>query len=183
MVIALVPVRVKTEGSFTAEDPWNENRRTSFNVEAYLLVPRGTRVAPGTKALAGYLYGIRSELDGCDHMMPESLVELWRTGRIPAETLPKLLQRMEPTLKKADYRPILRNTLLKITQYIFVGLMALLALFLVGVVLAFPGEVPLVAVLVMLTLIGSVGWGAHYLIFQRPKGRRMRQMEWALAQQ
>jgi hypothetical protein len=142
MIIPLSPARVRTEASFTAEDPWNQNRRTAFTVEAYLLVIRGTPPPVGAKPLSGYLYGIRSELDGGEHMLPEALSELWRTNRIAAETLPRLLKLMQPKLKAWDYRPILHNKVLNIVQYVVSILFLLISLFPFGIAV-FTGEIPI----------------------------------------
>jgi len=72
--------RVKTERSFTAEDPWNQNRPTVFTIEAYLMAAKGTmpRRRPSKRTLFPYFLGIRSEMDGVEHMLPESLAYLWR---------------------------------------------------------------------------------------------------------
>ena len=80
---SLVPVRVKTETSFAADDPWNGNRRTSYTVEAYLKLFKGSK-PPKTKPFGAiYMYGIRSDIDGVERMLPDSLSELWRTQRLP----------------------------------------------------------------------------------------------------
>ena len=180
MIIPLTPARVRTEASFTAEDPWNQNYRTAFTIEAYMLMFPGTAPAPGTKPLAGYLYGIRSELDGREHMLPEALSELWRTNQITAEALPRLLKQMQPKLKAWDYRPILRNKMLTVLQYI-VSILFLLIALLPVVVSVFTGEIPIEDTLWMSPLMAGIGLLAMYLIFYRKKARRKQQMKWALA--
>ena len=145
------------------------------------MVLAGTAPPPGTKSLAGYLYGIRSEIDGAEHMLPEALVELWHTNRISAEALPRLLLQMQPTLKAWDYRPFLRNKMITVLQYVMIALFTLLALLPV-VVSVLTGEIPLEATLWMTPMFGAFGALAMYIIFFRKKARRKRQMKWALAQ-
>lgn len=181
MIIPLSPARVRTEASFTAEDPWNQNRRTAFTVEAYLLVIPGTAPPVGAKPLSGYLYGIRSELDGGEHMLPEALSELWRTNRLAAEALPRLLKQMQPKLKAWDYRPILHNKLLTITQYITSILFVLISLLPLAVSV-FTGEIPIAVALWVTPLFGGFSALCLYVVFYRKKARRMRHMKWALAQ-
>ena len=182
MYIPLSPARVKTEASFTAEDPWNQNRRTAFTIEAYILVVRGTRPAPGAKPLAGnYLYGIRSELDGQEHMLPESLSELWRTNQVPPEALPRLLKAIAPKLKRWDYRPILHNKLMKVTEIIVTTLMGLLALSPIAIGIL-TGEMSALATLTVTSIFVAFVALSLYLIFYRKRARRTKQMKWALAQ-
>lgn len=129
IAMSLKPARVKTEGSFTAEDPWNQNRRTSFTIEAYIMAPRGSTPKAGTKTLLGqYFYGIRSEVDGVERMLPESLAYLWRNNRVPPEALPRLFKEMEPMLRKTDFRLQFLTKTHTVLQYVITGLFALILL-------------------------------------------------------
>jgi len=107
--ITLVPARVKTLGSFPAPDPWNNQRPSDFTIEAHRLLPKNAAHAPRDTG-PPYILGIRSEIDGAVHLMPESLSELWNTGRAPAEALPRLLHTIEPSLKNTDFRFYLHAT-------------------------------------------------------------------------
>lgn len=103
--ILLVPRRMKTVGRFTAPDPWNGNAPAEFTIEAYRLFNSGTRVLRDTRGLGlAYLYGISSEIDGADRILPEALAELWRRGEVAPEKLPSMLAQVAPALKPEDYR-------------------------------------------------------------------------------
>jgi hypothetical protein len=180
---SLVPVRVKTETSFTADDPWNGNHRTSYTVEAYLKLFKGSK-PPKTKPLGAiYLYGIRSNIDGVERMLPDSLSELWRTQRVRTEALPRMLNQMEPALKKGDYRPVLGNKALSVIIRIVIILFGLLALLPFVISITAPAEFPLLWAVWAALAIAGFAWLYTYLLFFRAKGRRARQMEWILAHQ
>ena len=182
-IIRLVPVRVKTETSFIADDPWNGNRRTSYTVEAYLSVFKGSK-PPKPKPLGAlYMYGIRSDIDGVERMLPDSLSELWRTQRVPPEALPRMLKQMQPTLKKGDYRPMLGNKAQPVIMWVVIVLWAFLALVPFVISITDPAEFPLSLAVLLALAIGGFGWLYVYLLFFRAKGRRTRQMEWILAHQ
>ena len=154
---------VKTEASFAAQDPWNENRRASFTIESYVRLGR-------------YLYGIRSEVDGIERMLPECLECLWRSNRVPAESLPRLLKEMQPMLKKTDFRFQVLTKGYAVMGWIFTGL---LGLNLVGLAAAiFAGSASDISDFVTLEVLSA---GVMYLVFFRPRARRRRQIEWALA--
>jgi hypothetical protein len=145
-------------------------------------VVRGTTPAPGAKPLAGnYLYGIRSELDGRERMLPESLSELWRTNQVAAEALPRLLREIAPKLKQWDYRPILHNKLVKVTEVVVTVLMGLLSLAPIAVAIG-TGEMPVFQAFVATSIFMAFVALALYFLFYRKRARRMKQMKWALAQ-
>ena len=103
--IILVPRRMKTVGRFTAPDPWNGNAPAEFTIEAYRLFNPAIRALRDTRGLGlAYLYGISSEIDGADRVLPEALAELWRRGEVAPEKLPSMLAQVAPTLKPEDYR-------------------------------------------------------------------------------
>src|SRR5881394_3402094 len=107
--IRLVPARVRTVGSFRAPDPWNGGRPTDFNIEAYKMVPKGTH-RPKEVWGGKERYGIRSEADGAERMLPDSLGVLLREGRIPKEVAPQLLLEITPTLRKRDFDPLWKTS-------------------------------------------------------------------------
>jgi hypothetical protein len=183
MAMTFKPARVKTEGSFTADDPWNQNRQTSFTIEAYILAPKGTRPKAGTKVfMANYLYGIRSEVDGEERMLPESLAHLWRNNRVPAEALPRLLNQMKPMLKKTDFRFQVLTKAYSVTQYVFTGLFALLLVAAAaGLILTASDSSEMLYSVIGIAVIGLLFASVLYLLFFRPRARRRRQMDWALA--
>jgi hypothetical protein len=181
-IMTFKPARVKTEGSFTAEDPWNQNQRTSFTIEAYILAPKGAKPKAGTTTVGTNLYGIRSEVDGVEHMLPESLAHLWRKNRIPAEALPRLLKEMGPMLKKTDFRFQVLTKVYTVMQYVVTSLFALLLLGLAAVI-GFSGfsAADMVTGVIIVAVMGLFCAGVLYLMFFRPRSRRRRQMDWALA--
>jgi hypothetical protein len=105
--------QLKAEANFVADDPWHENRRDTFALSYYVYTAPGTVVRPHTKPAGAYRHGIRSELSGVARDLPDSLYFAWRGGRITAESLPRLLHEIQPTLKKGargDYGIGLSNT-------------------------------------------------------------------------
>jgi hypothetical protein len=124
---------VRTECRFTANDPWNQNRLTTFLLEVYALAPKHQTPRDGR------LYGIRPEPDAVGRVLnvseevrwlPESLVWLWRDGRVPSEALPRLLHQLEPMLKWPDRNLVLtRAHILQYVLVVFLALMLLLQLF------------------------------------------------------
>lgn len=110
--VKLIARRIRTAESFEALDPWNEGRPASFRLEVYKMFPEhvtdprdfrdGTMYTWGAKAL----YGIRSEIDGVERMLPTFLGDAWTAGKVPSSWLPELLFRSAPGLKAADFRPV-----------------------------------------------------------------------------
>ena len=168
--------RVRSEGGFTAPDPWNGNRRTEFTIEVYkMLDPHSPR---GTGGKDGWfwgppLFGIKSEIDGRQRMLPESLVELWRTHRIPPEALPRLLWQMQSSLKQGDYAPTLRS---KGIQW----LVGVTALFAICVVLGFASRLERNEVLLLMLTAMLIPVPVMVALGIR-RARCRKQMEWALA--
>ena len=165
-------VRYKTECSFTTEDPWNENRRATFTLEAYRLPPKGSQPKQVIKfGSEKYYYGIRSEVDGVDRMLPESLAYVWRNDQVQAEKLPRLLHEMGSMLKAADYRFFLLSKesgrIIHIVSGLWLLVTALLILF-----PTFFSSFFLFVVLYPFLI---------YPLFYRPRARRRRQVAWVLA--
>ena len=98
-------MRLRTLARFTASDPWSRNGSrntlTDFRVEEYVMMPLGSTRALDSKWNL-HTIGIQWESDARYRLLPESLVELWRHGRIPAEKLPELLHTLEPSLQDTD---------------------------------------------------------------------------------
>jgi hypothetical protein len=105
--MAVVPYRVRTADRFQAVDPWFGNTPTEFSIEAYRYAPEGGQ--PDWRWGKRETFALRSEIDGLERRMPDSLVYLWMKGRVTREALPGLLRDMEAgfQLKKSDYLPLL----------------------------------------------------------------------------
>jgi hypothetical protein len=173
------PVRVKTATSFTAEDPWNQGHRSSFKLEEYLLMLSGSTVTESTKATGtDFLRAIRSEADGVERRLPDSLSELWRSKRVPAEALPRLLKEAEPSLKSGDYAVVLRNKarwlLAAINTCICMGFVVFT---IVGLANA---DLELLPKIVAVLVLAGGCWLCLYIAYYRTWFRRKRQMKWFL---
>jgi hypothetical protein len=169
---------VRSAGGFVALDPWNDNRRTDFTIEAYKMLPPDSPPVRSVKDswLSGHaIFGIKSEIDGKERMLPASLVELWRTSRIPAEALPRLLWQMQSWLKKNDYVP---PQAFKIQLWIMV-LASLISFSLTPIIYSVSDFDPIYDGLFMLILVLMAVLG--FCIVLRRRARYRRQMDWALA--
>src|SRR5882724_13590696 len=130
-------LRLRTLGRFSSGDPWNGSRPTKFSIEEYVMMPQGSAQAVDSSQFA-HRIGLRSEADGCQRMIPESLVELWRRGQVPPERLPVLAQAIAPRILKEDYNLILHQSP---TKTIFIPLIAVFAVVvLVGVFVPMEGQ-------------------------------------------
>jgi hypothetical protein len=173
------PVRVKTAASFTAVDPWNQDRVTSFKLDEYLLMLGGASVKESTKATGtDFKRALRSEIDGVERWLPDSLSELWRTKRVPTEALPRLLKEAEPSLKPGDYAVVLRNK----ARWILVVIRSFICLAIVGFMIVgisnSNGEVlPKISVTL---LVAGIFWLVLYFAYYRVWFQRKRQMKWFL---
>lgn len=173
------PARLKTEMAFTAEDPWNQNQRAEFTLDRYAMALKGAKLKPEARTLTGsYVYGIRSEIDAVERMLPESLGYLWRNNRIPAETLPRLLKEMQPSLRKSDFRMQVLTKMHTFLLYFIAVLLGLLVIIMAGAVIF--GGAPLDMALGFGAVMAMI-FGFVYLMLLRPRARRRKQMAWALA--
>jgi|HubBroStandDraft_6_1064221.scaffolds.fasta_scaffold47746_3 hypothetical protein len=172
---------VKTEAAFTAPDPWNQNRPAPFTVEDYTVAISGSTIRPDYKPRVDYVRGIRSNLDGVERLLPESLSALWRDKRVPSEALPRLLHEMEPTLENGDHlvlNEIKEDAVMRVVAWIGFGFVSVVP---VAAYLYSPDGFPLsLAAPVALGLAGF-GWLTLYRKFYRKKWRRARQTKWILA--
>lgn len=110
--VKLIPRRMRTREQVETRDPWNGGQTVPFRVEVYKLIPAhvtdprewrdGTVHTLGSKEL----FGIRSEADGVERMLPTFLADAYAAGHVPAGRLPDLLARAEPELSGTDFRPL-----------------------------------------------------------------------------
>jgi hypothetical protein len=104
----LVRVHLRTETTFRAGDPWNGEATTDWNLDAFRWFPES--LGARGSVWSGYdVCALRSEIDGVVRMLPETLTALWREGRIPAASLPRLLRQEEPSLRRVDYAHFLHR--------------------------------------------------------------------------
>jgi hypothetical protein len=168
--------RVRSGGGFIAADPWNGNRQTDFTIEVYKMLAPESPLGTGIKDSWFFgppMFAIKSEIDGQVRMLPESLVELWRTQRVPAESLPRLLRQMQPSLKTSDYLPTLRG---KSIQWLAAGV----GLFCL-VIVAFTAHNFEPIEVLLLTLTAMLIPLLPMLVMGRRQARCRRQMDWALS--
>jgi hypothetical protein len=174
--------RLKNEACFVSDDPWHENRRDTFTLDYYVYTAPGTTVRPNSRPRGYYRHGIRAELSGVDHDLSDSLYFAWRAGRVPAESLPRLLHELQPTLKggkTGDYGIGLSNKTLTVVVCIFVVCLALASAVWIdeiiesGMPLAL--AIPFAAVFPLIT--GRLVYRTVYRVWRR----RMEQTKWILS--
>ena len=179
MVIVLSPVRLRTLGQFTAGDPWNGDCPTQFSIEEYVMMPLGSQQA-SEDTMFKHRVGIRSESDGSQWMLPESLFELWRRGQVPAERIPVLAQAVSPRVICEDLELMLDRHIFKSFGYqwlLIIGIVAAVMLFATN-----KGEhLPIPVVLGVCT--GFTGFVALIMwsMQRSARSRRAGQMKWLLA--
>ena len=175
---------LKTEASFIADDPWNQNRRTSFTIDFYVYVNPGARVRPNSRMAPGfYGRGIRSELSSLERDLPDCLYYMWRGSSIPAEVLPRLLHELQPTLKTDDYGIMLSNRQFTVLTWILGILFGLATVSLWGAVLAarIEGGFPLWLGTPMAALLSYPLCRVFYSKIYQAWRRRMEQTKWILS--
>jgi len=190
MIAVFVPViiiptqltKVKTELSFAAKDPWNGNRPCTFTLDSYMVTLRGVKTLPkGVKTsrwLGGFHRALRSEADGVTRFLPESLIELWLTKQVPTEAMPALLKQIEPSLRKSDFKPILRSLKMKmfgIFESICCGLMMIIIM--VAVV---AGHAPWWLAAAIVLAAACVFWVFLHQVYFGLLRRRKKQIRWLL---
>jgi hypothetical protein len=148
-------------------------------LEEYLLLFGGASVTESTKATGtDFKRALRSEIDGVERWLPDSLSELWRCKRVSAEALPQLLKEAEPTLKRGDYVVVLRNKarwlLVAINSLILLGFMTFMT---VGFVSEEGEMLPKIGGVL---LVAAISWLILYFAYYRTWFRRKRQMKWFL---
>ena len=166
----------KVEATFTAEDPWNQNRRSQFTVEDYLFVPAGSKRKVWTEPFGGYLRSIRSEEDRVERRLPDSLAYLWLRKRISSEALPQLLKVIELELHESDYKVYLRNWRVLSA---FLGAPCVLGMGLLLLNVLDHSVSPRTGITELLAA-AAISWLWMYLMLYRRVWRRKRQMKWFL---
>jgi hypothetical protein len=154
---------MKVEASFVADDPWNANRRDTF-------------------ALDYDRHVIRSELSGVARDLPDSLYFAWRAGRISAESLPRLLHQLQPTLQKGakgDYGIGLSTKVFTAIVWTMVVWMAAADAVWIDEILTsgMPLVLAIFVVPVFPLIVGRIFYRAVYRVWRR----RMDQTKWILA--
>lgn len=172
------PRRVENLAHFSAADPWNGNQQTAFDLDRVFiagLVPDRTNLDDVSKP---HKYAIRSALEQHHRALPDSLVSLWRDGKVPVERLPALLKGLEPNLKRSDYIKLLSMTRLQriIRRYAPPVLGLIIALLGLAVTVEDAGTGIVMAAIGVLIVVASEA------ITRRLHARRKQQMEWAIAQ-
>ena len=168
-VIKLYATRVRALEAFTASDPWNGGDLPSeFSIEEYVLRRQIPAIA------------IRSGYDGAEHFLPESLVELWRTEKIPATRLPSLVHTLEPRLMQEDCSLTMHDhrryrLSLLVGIILFVTLLVILRLANMPEGTARPGWLGSMTLATLLGLIGA-WFGGMQMRMHRQRCRN--QMQW-----
>jgi hypothetical protein len=176
--LVLHPMRLRTLGQFAAIDPWCGNRPTEFSVEEYVMMPAGSPQALDS-ALYAHRIGIRSELDGSERLIPESLYELWKRGQVPGARVPVLAHAMAPRVLKEDLNLILDKSAVKsfliVVIAVFVLISAILGFSMSGTSLTFP-----IAIGIGAAVAGVIGL-VYFVAIQSGRNRRKEQMKWLLS--
>jgi len=174
--------QLKAEASFVADDPWNANRQDTFALDYYVYITPGTIVRPNSKPAGAYRHGIRAKLSGVAHDLPDALYFAWRARRINAESLPRLLHEIQPTLKKGrkgDYGIGLSNKAFTAVVWILVvWIVAADAVWIDevrGYAMPLVLAIPFAAVFPL--IIGHLFYRAVWQVWRR----RMAQTKWILA--
>jgi hypothetical protein len=171
-------IRLRTLGHFAAIDPWLGNRPTEFSVEEYVMMPAGS-VQAIDSVLYAHRIGIRSEIDGSERLIPESLYELWKRGQVPGARVPILAQAIAPRVLKEDLNLILdksaAKSLLTVVIAVFVLISAILGFSMRGTSLTFPIALGIGAAVA--AIVGLV----YFVAIQSGRGRRKEQMKWLLS--
>jgi hypothetical protein len=183
LAIPLAPRRVRTLATFEAPDPWHGGAPARFAIDLYRILPKGSAASPENSLWSGKeVCGIRSEEDGGqEHMLPEALTELWRTDRVPAHLLPRLLAGIQPTLRRTDFAPLLRMRVHRPLAAVLAALAMVCLALAIATGLGAAAAPVISRVLAALALLAAAGAGAVYLMIAARQARRRKQMAWLLA--
>jgi hypothetical protein len=174
--------QLKAEARFVADDPWHDNRRDTFALDYYVYTKPGTVVRPNTKPAGSYRHGIRSELSGVARDLPDSLYFAWRARRVTAESLPRLLHDLQPTLTRGargDYGIGLSNTAFTAVVWIMVVWIALATAVWIEQVIDY--GMPLFLAIPFAAVVPLIAGRIFYRSVYRVWRRRMQQTKWILA--
>ena len=183
MALANIPIyrlKVKTEASFAADDPWNGDRSTTFTIDDYVRSEH-RQVSPDYEPPGrDFERVLRSGIDGVERILPDSLSELWRTQRVPPASLPRLLKVLEPRLEPGDYPVMIKNKVRTFLAWL------LAFIYVLTLALTVPDTVqgamsPWLAAPVLLVMTLFCG-GLYYAVIARTMRRRKSQMAWILKQ-
>lgn len=167
---------LRTVGTFSAEDPSMNRLPTEWSIEEFVMMPVGSARAIDSRRF-GHVIGIRPNNDRRERLLPASLVELWRQGRVQPEKLPWLLHAMDPKINATDF-PLQENPLKSIA-------IVLPAVFVItAAVTAF---VPMDGARLPLGFAVAAGFGMTlitsailWIVSRSQLHRRNQQMDWAL---
>lgn len=167
---------LRTVGTFSAEDPSMNRLPTEWSIEEFVMMPVGSARAIDSRRF-GHVIGIRPNNDRRERLLPASLVELWRQGRVQPEKLPWLLHAMDPKINATDF-PLQENPLKSIA-------IVLPAVFVItAAVTAF---VPMDGARLPLGFAVAAGFGMTlitsailWIVSRSQLYRRNQQMDWAL---
>ena len=173
-------MRLRTVGRFTAARSLaRQPLLTEFSLEEYVMMPAGSQQAVDS-GMFGHRIGLRSEVDGSERMIPESLYELWKRGQVPADRIPVLAQAIAPRVLAEDFNLILsqstqRSMLIALlTTFVIVTAVAAFAS-VDGERMSFP--LALLVGAAFSVFVGAIFW----IVLQTGRGRRRQQMEWLLS--
>jgi len=102
----LAPTKVQSIARFIACDPWHADQKTPFFLDRCFDRTLDRGFVPGyvlEDESRASRFAIRSDLGRDYRFLPDSLTDLYRRGKVPAERLPALLKGLEPDLKRSDY--------------------------------------------------------------------------------
>ena len=172
------PVRLRTLARFSAVDPWMTNLLTDYSIEEYVMMPLGSS-RPVDSKWSMHSIGIQWENQSRYRLLPESLVELWKLGRIGTDKLPWLLHALEPKLDETDC--MLSQSWQR--AWGIPMLMLLLVCPAVFLVIHVHGErMPALAAILSGLLIALLSGLTLWMIRSTKRARVQEQMKWVLSQ-
>jgi hypothetical protein len=178
VILKFTPRWLRTLHQFAAADPWNGNCPAQFTIEEYVMMPSGVQKAVEN---SGYAHRLSIRSNAGEHMLPESLVHLWRGGQVPVERIPALRKAIEPRLLKDDFNLMLHRHSIK-TDFV-IPLIAVF--FIIFVVMCFAtrseAHFSLPLALFMSGTLTIVTGGILWMSRQTARRRRAEQMKWFLA--
>jgi hypothetical protein len=171
---------LKTEATFTAEDPWNNNLRSTFTLDNYVWLSAGSPVPPNGRPRGYYRRGLCPASTGLAYDIPASLYYAWIRRQVPAERLPQLLHELKPQLKSDDYGVMLSDRVLTAVVWTF-GIFFALAIVVLFSPSTWPADLPPWIWIPMATVITIPIAKVFYSRIFRTLRRRKEQTKWILA--
>lgn len=177
MLWLYTPKKVIQLASFTAPDPWNENKSSTFRLDQCF----DGGVVPAYAALEEtsipHRFAIRSQAEKQHRVLPDSLAAIWKSNKLPAEALPARLKDLEPTLKRSDYFRLATMNPMQRAIRIWAAPVFGVFLIVLGVALFNSGSGTEGAILL---LAGLLAIAIPLAIFAQLNRRRKEPTEWAL---